>query len=150
VDDTTGFAIGDIVTIHADRTNANGVTNGVDYTDGKMQVRRIVAISGTTGGTLSFDRPILEPLTTDLGGGVYGYVTKGRHVHSMLFIAGNDGVVQGVAQPPMIHTPAPVDDLGMIYRFTYDMYSGWQAFNKHAFEVAFVAGSNRVTGPRIL
>ena len=92
VSDTTGFAVGDILTIHVDRTNAKGVTDGVDTTDGKLHNRRVVAISGTVGGTLSFDRPIMEAFSTDLGGSVYGYVTKAQHIHTMIFLAGQDGV----------------------------------------------------------
>lgn len=148
VGDTTGFSLGDYITIHVNRTSGNGVTNGVDYTDGKLINRRIVGISGTTGGTLSFDRPIMEDFSTDLGSGVYGYATLGRNVHTMAFLGGNDGVAMGVAQAPVIHTPPPVDDLEMIYRFAWDAYMGWQAFNKNAFEVVFLAGNNRITGPK--
>jgi hypothetical protein len=151
VDELTGFAIGDYVTIHVDRTNANGVTNGLDYTDGKAQHRRIVNKSGASGaGTLQFDRPLLEDFKTDLGSGVYAYVTKARHVHTMAFLAARDGVVMGVAQPPTIRTPRPVDDLDMIYRISWDAYMGWQSFNKNAVEIVFLSGSNRLTGPRYI
>ena len=149
VADTTGFTVGDFVTIHVDRTSSFGVTNGVDYRDGKLINRRIVNISGTTGGTLSFDRPIMEDFTTDLGSGVYAYVTLATNIHTAAFMAGNDGVAMGVAQAPIIHTPPPVDDLEMIYRFSWDAYLGYQAFNKNAFEVAFLGGSNRIVGAKI-
>jgi hypothetical protein len=150
VSDTTGINVGDIVTIHVDRTSAKGITNGVDWTDGKATTRRVVAKSGTTGGTLSFDRPLLEAFSTDLGGGVYGYVTKGQNIHTALFLSARDGVVIGMAQPPTIHLPRPVDDLDMIQRITYDMYAGWNVFNKHSFELVFLAGSNRYTGARYI
>lgn len=148
VDDSSGFDIGDIVTIHVDRTNANGVTNGLDFTDGKATNRRIVSIPD--GTHIVLDRPIMEDFKNDLGSGVYGYVTLARNVHTMLFLASRDGVVMGVAQPPTIHTPRPIDDLDMIYRVSFDSYMGWQPFNKNGFEVVYLAGSNRVTGPRYL
>lgn len=147
VDDTTDINVRDRVTIHALRTNANGVTNGVDFRDGKLDTRRVVAKTATT---LTFDRPIMEEFTTDLGAGVYGYVTKGRNIHSMTFLAGSDAVAMGVAEPPMIHTPPPSDDLGMMFRFSWEAYLGYNTFNKHAAEVAFVAGSNREVGPRFI
>lgn len=147
VSDTSGFAVGDRVTIHVQVTSANGVADGVDYTDGKLITRRIVAKTGDdTGGTLTFARPIMEDFNVDLGGGVYGYVTKGTNIHSATFVGGMDGVAMGVAQAPTIRTPRPVDDLDMIQRFTYDMYLGYQAFNKNAYEVLFLAGTNREVG----
>lgn len=147
VADLTDLEIGDRVTIHILRTNTNGVTDGVDYRDGKLTTRRIVQKSGATGaGTVSFDRPIMENFTDDLGGGVYGYITKGRNIHTATFLGGNDAVVMGVARPPRIHTPGPVDDFGMIQRFSFDMFMGWQGFNKHASETLFIAGTNREIG----
>lgn len=143
----TGFNVGDIVTVHVKRTNAKGVTNGVDYTDGKLVNRRIVAIN-VGDNTISFDRPIAEDWKTQITSGVYGYVTKGRTIHTALFLTGQDGVAMGVAQPPIIHEPVSVGDLKMIYRISFDYYMGWQPFNKHGFEVVYLAGSNRVVGPR--
>jgi hypothetical protein len=147
VNSTTGINVGDLVTLHADRTSGNGVVNGVDYTDGKLQNLRVVAKTSTT---LTFQRPVMEDFRTDLGGGVYGYITKGTNVHTMLFLTGRDGVAMGVARPPTIRTPRPVDDLDMIQRFTYDMYLGYQPFNKNSFEMVFLAGSNRLTGARYI
>lgn len=149
VADSSGFSIGDIVTIHVDRTDANGVTNGLDYTDGKAQNRRIVG-KDDVANTIQLERPILEDFKTDLGSSVYGYVTLAQNVHTMTNIYGPNGVVMGVAQPPRIHTPRPVDDLDMIYRISYDYYMGWQPFEKNSFEVVYLAGSNRVVGPRYI
>lgn len=148
VGDATNFAVGDYVTIHKTRTSDYGVTNGVDHEEGTALHRRIVAKTGTTGGQLFFDRPLLEDYTTDLGGGVYGYVTKATHIHSMTFMYGNDGVAMGVARPPKIVMPRPIDDLEEIYRVSWSGYLGYQPFNKNAYEVAFVAGSHRLVGPR--
>jgi hypothetical protein len=144
VADSDGFDVGDYVSIHALRTNAFGVTNGADYRDGKFMSLRIVAKSGNN---LTFERPIMEPFTTNLGSGVYGYVTKATHIHTMLFLYGGDGVVRGVSQPPIVHNPKPFDDLEMFYRVTWDGYYGYTPFNKNAFEVAYVAGSHRLIGP---
>jgi hypothetical protein len=115
VNDASGFSIGDIVTIHVDRSDERGVPDGLDYSDGKAQHRRVVDVDNT-GNTITLERPILEDFKTILSPSVYGYVTKARHIHTMLNITGPNGVVMGVAQPPRIHVPRPVDDLDMIYR----------------------------------
>lgn len=147
VSDATGIAVNDIVTVHVDRTSANGVTNGVDYTDGKLHNRRVVKIDGNN---ISFDYPILEDFSTDLGGSVYGYVTKGRHIHTALFLGGMDGVVMGIGEAPQIHMPRPVDDFDSMYRITWDGYFKYQLFEPEVFEVAFLAGSNRIKGSRVI
>jgi len=149
VNDATGFAVGDYLTIHVQRTNARGVTNGVDHTDGKLMNVRAIAVN-TVDHQITFERPIMEDFKVDLGGSVYGYVTKARHIHTMLYLTGNDGVVTGVAQPPQIVMPRPFDDLEMMYRVSWHAYMGWQPFNKNAFEVVYLAGSNRMVGPRFI
>lgn len=143
---SASFAVGDYVTIHTVRTSAYGTTSGVDFTSGKNLERRIVEIPDSTH--ISFHEPVSENYITDLGGGVYGYITKARNVHSLLFTAAQGGVVLGVSQAPQVYTPRPVDDFDMIQRFTWDEYVGYNVFEKDAFEVAYVSASNRMTGAR--
>lgn len=145
----SGFEVGDVVTLHKLRTSDFGITNGVDYRDGTLQNLRIVA--KTDADKLVFDNPVLKDFSVDLGGTVYGYITKGRHVHTALFVnAGQDGVVNGILQPPQIYTPDPVDDRQAQFRFTWDAYLKYQLFNPQAFEVLYLAGSNRFKGPRYI
>lgn len=141
----TDFTVNSIVSIHVDRTNANGVTNGVDINDGKLHERRIVAVDGALK-RLTFDLPIMEDFDTDLGGGVYAYVTKGHNVHTMLFLGGADGIAVGVGQPPRFYTPGPVDDLMAMFRFSFDMYMGWQLFEPQVFEVVALSAPVRYKG----
>lgn len=145
VADASGFDVGDRVSLHVTRTSAYGVTNGPSFMDGKKMDLRIVAIDGNN---ISFDQPVMEDFTVDLGGGVYGYVTKGRHIHSALFVGGSDGVAMGVAAPPSVHVPMPIDDLGAIYRVSWSGRFGYQIFEPHVFEPVFLAGSNRFSGAR--
>jgi hypothetical protein len=142
----SNFQVGDIVTIHRQRTNAFGVTNGVDFRDGTVHNRRIVTVD-TTNRRLTFDQPIMLEFTTNLGGGVYAYVTKGVHVNAMIFIGGPNGVIAGIGRPPRLHTPPPVDDFDMIYRFSWDAYMGYNQFDPRVIEVAFVNASFRYAGP---
>lgn len=146
VADTTGFAVNDIVTLHITRTSDYGVTNGVDFNEGTIHNLRITTITGTVGGTLHFDRPLMIDFATDLGGSVYGYVTKGRHIHTALFIGAQDGVISGWGQTPRIYTPRPVDDWDSMYRVSFDAFAGYQAFQPMGYEVLFLAGTNRYKG----
>lgn len=143
--DMTKFAVNDIVTIHVDRTSANGVTNGVDYTDGKLHNRRIVEIDAGAY-KLKFEEPIMEDFSVDLGSGVYAYVTKGIHVHAAIFIGGQDGIVNGVGRPPRMYTPPPVDDFESIYRFAWDSYQGYGVFNPKVVETFLCSASFRNVG----
>lgn len=144
---TVSFNIGDYVTIHKTRTSAFGVTNGVDHRDGSVCHRKI---TGKTSNTLTFDRPILQNFNVDLGGGVYGYVTKARHIHMSVFLNGTDGVVRAMAQAPTLYTNEPKDDRRMQWSVSWDAYLGYTPFNKEAFEVAFTAGSFRLQGRKIV
>lgn len=149
--DMSKFAVGDIVTIHVQRTNEFGVTNGVDFRDGLLSNRRVVGIINQTTPTtlkaLELDQPIMVDLKTQLQPNVYAYVTKGVHVHAMVFVGGRDGIVAGVGRPPRLHMPPPVDDFNMIHRFSWDAYMGYNLYNPLVIEVAFVSGSFRYVGP---
>lgn len=137
--------VNDIITIHIARTSAFGVTNGVNPFDGQLHVRRVVSID-TGNNRISLDKPIMLDFATDLGSGVYGYVTKGFNVHSSIFVGAPQGIVTGVAAPIRLHTPPPIDDLMSIYRYSWNDRMGHQPFAPEVFEVVFSAGSVRVKG----
>jgi len=139
----------DIVTIHVSKTNDFGVTGGVDFRDSRNHVRRVVSVD-TVNNRITLDKPLMLDFNADLGGGVYAYVTKGRHIHASLFIGAPNGVVGAVAQPPMVHTPPPVDDFESMYRFSWDAYLGLNLFRPDAFEVMFSAGTVRVKGAAVI
>ncbi len=141
----TGLVVGQIITVHTLRTSAYGVTNGVDYTDGTIQNRRITAIN-SGANQITVDQPIMMPFATDLGGGVYGYVTLATHIHASTFIGGPDAVVVGIGRPLELHMPPPVDDMESIFRLSWDIYAGWQNYNQYVAETVFTAGSTRVVG----
>lgn len=146
--DMTKFAVNDIVTIHSQRTNAHGVTNGVDFRDGTVTNRRIVAIDAGNR-RLSFDQPIMIDFTVALDTNVYAYVTKGRHVHAAIFVGGSDGIVMGIGRAPRLHTPVMIDDFDSIYRFSWDSYQGYNMYNPNVLETIFVSASFRNVGPML-
>lgn len=146
------FAVGDIVTIHTIRTSGEGVTNAPDtYSDNagveKTVVRRIVNVDADNN-RLSFDMPLLQDYTTDLDGGVYGYITKGKHIHASIALGGPNGVVSGVGQPPAVHNPPVVDDIEAMHRFSWDAYMKYQRFRPEVFECIFSRGHTRVKGAK--
>lgn len=138
--------VNDMVTIHLTRTSAYGITNGVNPFEGTAQVRRVVAKVDGTPDQLVLDKPVMLDFATDLGAGVFGYVTKGRNVHGNIFVGGPQGIVSGVAAPPRLHTPPPVDDFEMVQRFSWDAYMGYQPYAPEVFEVVFCAGTTRIKG----
>jgi hypothetical protein len=138
--------VNDLVTFHKTVTSAYGVADGVDFNEGTAITRRVVAVD-IPNRRLVLDLPIMIDFITDLGGGVYGYVTKARHIHSSIFIGGPQGIVAGSALAPRFHTPRPIDDFESIYRFSWDAYLGYQTYAPEVFEVVFSAGSYRVKGP---
>lgn len=142
------FAVNDMVTIHGTVTSDFGVTNGVDYREGKAVTRRVVAVD-VGNRRLVLDQPILVDFATDLGGGTYAYVTKGRHIHASIFVGGPEAIVAGVAQPPRYYTPQPVDDFDAIQRFTFDQYMGYQPYRPEVFEVVFSSGATRIKGATV-
>lgn len=141
----TDIMANDIITIHKTRSNTNGVTNGVDYTEGTLMNRRVISVD-TVNHRITLDQPIMVDFDTDLGGGVYGYVTKGVHIHASTFIGGPDAIVTGVGRPVELHTPPPVDDFDSVYRYSWDSYLGHQVYNPKVAETVFSAGSVRMVG----
>jgi hypothetical protein len=99
-------------------------------------------------GRLILDSPFLVDFDTDLGGGVYGYVTLGRNIHVSIFIGGEQAIVAGVAQQPLFYELDPIDDFKAIYRFSFDQYIGYQPFRPEVMECVFTAGTTRYKGPK--
>jgi hypothetical protein len=147
--DMAKFKVNDYVTVHVQRTSDFGVTNGVDYRDGKLHNRRIVAVD-TVNKRLSFDQPIMIDIATLLTTATYAYVTKAVHVHAMIFVGGSDGIVMGIGRPPRLHAPGPVDDFDSIFRFSWDSYQGYGVYNPAVLEVLFVGGNFRMVGAMAL
>jgi len=141
----TSIEVNDIVTFHQTVTSANGVSDGVDFTEGKLTNRRVVEVD-SSNGRLVLDQPFLVDFDTDMGGGVYGYVTLGRNIHASIFIGGPQAIVAGVAQAPRFYELDPIDDFNAIYRFSFDQYIGYQPYRPEVFEVLFTAGTTRVKG----
>lgn len=141
----TNVQVNDIITIHISRTSSFGVTNGVNPFDGTVHNRRVISIDAGND-RIVLDKPIMLDFATDLGGGIYGYVTKGVNVHSSIFVGAPQGIVTGVCSPIRLHTPPPIDDLESIYRYSWNDRMGHQPYAPEVFEVVFSSGSVRIKG----
>jgi len=146
--DLSGFAAGDIVTIHTVRTNAYGVTNGVDPLSGKTIQRRVVAVDDGNN-RLAFDRPIMREYTApfyatsdDGGAGTfYAFVTKARHIGFVLVLGSRGGIMGEVARPIKFYEPKPIDDFESVWRYVWDIVAGWNLWEPNMFECHFCAVS---------
>lgn len=169
---TSGFEVGEKVTVHKRRFNTAtglGLTHpklgvltggvggggGVDFTDPMAQDMVIYSIPD--GTHLVFEEPYmmtdqgvnaLKGLETDLGSGVYGYVTKATNIHTAIFLNRQyrQGVISGFAQLPRFYRPIANDDYESIFRLTYDFWSEYKPWDPQVYQVAFLVGSNNHKG----
>ena len=139
----------DMLTIHTMTTDTYGVVGGVNFQEGKLHNRRLVAID-RVNGRLAFDTPIMEDFAVQINGGVYAYVSKGSHIHGTIFVGARDGLAAGVGQSPKTYELDPIDDWKSIFRFSWDTWVGYQPWNPEVFEVVFSAGTVRLKGPKVI
>lgn len=132
------FAKNDWVTIHTQRTNTYGVTNGVNPLSGKTIVRRVVAVD-EVNDRLAFDRPIMRKYDTDLGSGVYAYVSKGQHIGFVLVLGSRGGIMGNVNRPIKFYEPKSIDDFESIWRYVWDIRAGLNIWEPNLFECHFVS-----------
>lgn len=135
----TDLKVNDMITIHQ-RTvgstapaSGKGVANGVDYKEGTARLRRIVNIDAANS-RISLDKPLFHEFPAG------SFVTKAEHIHPSTYIAGGEGVINAVADPISTNAPGPIDDLGAIYRFSWDGYYKHQVFRPEVFRINFSAG----------
>lgn len=144
--DLSSFAKGDIVSIHTQRTNAFGVTNGVNILSGKTITRRIVKVDDSLD-QLVFDRPVMFNYNTpfigtpDGGaeGTLYAYITKARHIGFCLILGARGGIMGEVARPIKFYEPKPIDDFESVWRFVWDAYEGYNLWEPNLYECHFAA-----------
>jgi hypothetical protein len=135
--DMSQFNVNDIVTLHTVRTDAYGVSNGVDPLSGKTIHRRIV-LKDTGGKTISFDRPVMKNYTTLLASNTYAYITKGLHIGFILVLGSRGGIMGNVNKPIEFYEPRPIDDYDSVWRYVWDIIAGWNIWEPNLFECHFV------------
>lgn len=156
VNNVTGFDVGDYVTIHTGTRTDYGIDSaqvgidhdGVDWTDPQLHNEVIIDID-VGNSRLIFAKPLQEDFKTDLGAGVYGYVTKAQDIHTAVFLNDTDGILSASFQPPRVMRPPVVDDMMAMNRVTWKARMGYNLWQPESFEVWFGSGSSRRFGPRV-
>lgn len=138
--DMSKLLVNDFVTLHTVRTSDYGVTNGVDPLAGANVVRRIVW-KDAANFRIAFDRPIMQPYTTALTPGVYGYITKAQHIGFSLASGSRGGVLGNVNRPLKFYEPVAIDDFQSVWRFVWDIVGGLNMWEPNLFECHFTAVS---------
>lgn len=142
VADSSGFTVGDILTLHTERpasTTTLEVENGVQFDHGENSNWEVAAIPDSTH--VQFTEPVsVDYYQTDLGGGVYAYLTLARPVHAAVFLHGPQYVVAGVLSPPQTNMPKAVDDMERIWRMAWDAYLKYQIMYPRHATIYFHAG----------
>ncbi len=156
------FAEGDLVTIHKRRVQAADVTaqpklrvlNAPKFDDPDMVAYRRVVSVDAAADQIVLDRPLLKDFTVEVNSsgtgaaqpssGVYGFVTRGLHLHVMIMIGAPDGVIGAVLIPPRFYGPMSIDLMQSYWQVGWDAYMKYQVIKPEAFEVVVTAGSSRI------
>ena len=131
---SSGFAVGQYVTIHSQTVNdADGSgAFAPNKDDGTQETRLIISIGSNV---LSFDKPLLK---AHLAG---DYVTNGVDLNYSNIIGG-PAVALGVAEMPTIVMPPKMDDLQMLNRIGWRMFGKFQMFRPEWTELIISGGSS--------
>jgi len=146
---TSQFAAGDFVSIHTQRTSANGVTNACDPLHGKTFLAEVYSVD-EDNERLTFRKPIteqyLDAFNDATHGQVYAYVTKAQHIHPIVIVAARE-MVQFVKRNhtdgSFIQFNRPTDndvDFPSIERVTANWYGEVNPWSLDLFEVWYAAG----------
>lgn len=136
VADSSGFSVGDIVTIVAageagdDGASGNPPVEGA----GSQETRKITAVDSGGANRLTFDKPLLKPHSSA------DYVVRGVDVHGSIFFGG-PAVVYGVGERPTPTLPPKIDDLQMVQRYGWRGFLKMQMFRPEWLEVVESGGS---------
>ena len=141
--------VGDVLTIFTVPTAAGvtitddewpfNVQHAPNPWDGTLSFRQVVSVD-SVNHRIAFDQPIQKEYETDLGGGVYAYISKGLHIHQALHVDAPGAVVGAFAQPPTVMFPPAVDDRLAQFRVTYDFFGKYNMFMPQRYHVVYSAG----------
>lgn len=144
------FYPGDFVTLHTSRTNAWGVTDGVDVTDGYTEVFEIATVDHAAN-KITFRTPVMTDYTTQyshttLGGAgavgtAFAFLTKGLHVQPSYVFGARGGLRFAMRKGVQIYNPPAIDDFQTTTRVSWDMFGEMNRWNPDLWEVHMAVGS---------
>jgi len=116
--DSAHYTAGDILTIHVARTDDYGITDGVDFLDGRSLDIEVVTVDATNN-QLTFAEPVtLDYIASFRGtpnggseGTLYAYITKARDVHPVVVIGARGMCTFAARTGIRLHNPPDIADL---------------------------------------
>ncbi len=160
--DDGDYSRGDRVTIHVKRTDSWGITDGVDFSDGKSLDIEVYS-ADHANNRITFRYPITDQydsaMTYSALGGVdvtdgtcYAYITKAQHIHPVIVMGARE-TVQFVRRPTpsgeLISFYAPTDehfDYPSHNRVTAEWFGEINQWNPDPIEVFWCAGPSASYG----
>jgi hypothetical protein len=143
------YVAGDRVSIHTSRSASWGITNGVDFLDGKTYEAEIYSVDADNN-RLTFMEPFTEEyissFTDTTHGVIYAYVTKARHIHPILVVAARGMATFAARTKVRLHQPPDDADLPGVIRQTWDEYGGKNRWNPYIYEILFAVASDTRSG----
>jgi len=138
---TSLIKAGDIVTLHAKRTSAFGVTGGVDFEDGETMNLEVYSVD-ETNERLTFRKPITHQFDKPLAASVYAYITKARNVFPVYAIGARGMCTWASRQGIEWNRPTDNDaDFPSVERVTWNEYGEFNPWNGDLFEIDYCVGS---------
>lgn len=145
----TDFVKGDFVSIHTERTNEYGITNGCDPLDGKTYLAEVYSVDADNE-RITLRNPIteeyLDAFNDSTHGQIYGYITKAQHIHPIIVVGARE-MVQFVKRNhtdgSFIEFNRPTDndaDFPSIERVTANWFGEVNPWQLDLYEVWFAAG----------
>jgi len=145
---TAQYAAGDFVSLHIARTAAYGITNGVNFLDGKTMVLEIQTVD-ETNERLTFRSPVMDDykeafIATPQGGSagtLYAFITKAQHVHPVFKIAMRGASLFAIRRKVMLHNPPAFDDMQSVERFSWDEFGAMNKWQGDLQEITYCAAA---------
>ena len=135
------ISAGDFINIHTQRTSEWGITNGCDVLDGMTITVEVLSVNDGAD-QIVVREPITEQYDSDLGGGVYAYITKAQHVYPVYCIGARGMMVWAGRQKPVWRTPTDEEaDFPSIKRVTWQERGEMNEWQQDLHEIVFCAGS---------
>jgi len=147
------FNVGEMVSIHTQRTTDWGITDGVDYLDGETYLAEVVDVDATNN-RLKFSEPIVyeyvNSFTGTPNGGsegvLYAYITKARDIHPILIVGARGMHTFASRRKIQMYNPIDTADLPGVIRVTWDEHGAMNRWNPFVYEVIFCVASDTLSG----
>jgi hypothetical protein len=140
------YVEGDYVAIHTRRTNAWGITGGVDFLDGETMTAEVYQVDAANN-RLVFRKPLTYAYDKTIEPGCYAYVTRAQHIYPV-YVQGARGMVTWAAREKVEWShPKDVEaDIQSIERVVWHERGEMNLWNPDICEIAFCTGSFALRG----